>query len=263
MPEIELTFLGTGTSAGVPMIGCHCPVCQSADPRDRRTRPSALVRYDGLSVLIDMSPELRVQCLDNHIDRVDSIVVTHAHADHVMGLDDVRRFNVLGGRAIDIWADAETHAALDRCFHYAFTGPDAKDPVFKPHLVKQTIKGPFKIGQMTWMPVPLQHGRANVLGFRLGPLAYCTDVNAISEASYELLKGVEVLVLDALQPKPHPAHFSVPEAVDAARRIGAKRTWFTHITHNMFHAQMNAQLPADIQLAFDGQVVVAGAEGSR
>src|SRR5271170_8119347 len=130
--QVDLLFLGTGTSAGVPMIGCHCEVCSSTDPHDRRTRPSAMVSYQGINVLIDMTPELRVQCLANGIDRVDSIVVTHAHADHIMGLDDVRRFNVLLNRAIDVWADAKTHQSLDRCFGYAFAEPDPREPVFKP-----------------------------------------------------------------------------------------------------------------------------------
>jgi phosphoribosyl 1,2-cyclic phosphate phosphodiesterase len=259
MFPIELTFLGSGTSAGVPMIGCHCPVCRSTDPHDKRTRPSCIIRYQDLSVLIDATPELRVQCLANSIDRIDAIVVTHAHADHIMGLDDVRRFNAMTGHALDVWADKATHSALQRCFGYAFSGPDPQDPVFKPQLVAREIVGPFAIGAATWVPVPLIHGRHRVLGFRIGPLAYCTDVSAISEESFRLLDGVELLVLGALQPKPHPAHFSVPQAVEAARRIGAKQTYFTHITHNMFHAEMNAQLPPGVRLAHDGLKVVAGA----
>jgi phosphoribosyl 1,2-cyclic phosphate phosphodiesterase len=258
MFPIELTFLGSGTSAGVPMIGCHCPVCSSSDPHDKRTRPSAVIRYQNVSVLVDTTPELRVQCLANGIDRIDAIVVTHAHADHIMGMDDVRRFNALSGKPLDVWADKATLASLQRCFGYAFAGPDPNDPVFKPQLVAREIVGPFTIGQATWVPVPLIHGRHRVLGFRIGSLAYCTDVSAISEESFALLAGVEVLVLGALQPKPHPAHFSVPQAVEAAKRIGAKQTYFTHITHNMFDAEMNAQLPAGVRLAHDGLKVVAG-----
>jgi phosphoribosyl 1,2-cyclic phosphate phosphodiesterase len=199
MFPIELTFLGSGTSAGVPMIGCHCPVCRSTDPHDKRTRPSAIIRYQDLSVLVDATPELRVQCLANAIDRIDAIVVTHAHADHIMGLDDVRRFNAMSGQPLDVWADKATHSALQRCFGYAFSGPDPQDPVFKPQLVAREIVGPFAIGAATWVPVPLIHGRHRVLGFRIGPLAYCTDVSAISEESFRLLDGVELLVLGALQ----------------------------------------------------------------
>jgi phosphoribosyl 1,2-cyclic phosphate phosphodiesterase len=255
MGGIELLFLGTGTSAGVPMIGCHCPVCSSADPHDKRNRPSVLIRYDGLSILIDTTPELRVQCLAHKIDRVDTVVYTHAHADHIMGLDDVRRFNMIKNGSIDVWADDRTITALKRCFGYAFLEPDEEPKVFRPHLIHRLIEGPFEIGERTWTPVTLIHGHAHVLGFRIGPLAYCTDVSQIPEESFELLRGVDTLVLDALQPKPHPAHFSLPEAIAAAGRIGARQTWFTHITHNMFHAETNASLPPNMQLAHDGQIV--------
>jgi phosphoribosyl 1,2-cyclic phosphate phosphodiesterase len=255
MSAIELLFLGSGTSAGVPMIGCHCPVCSSTDPHDKRHRPSVLVRYDSLNILIDTTPELRVQSLAHKIDVVDTVVYTHAHADHIMGLDDVRRFNMVKNGPIDVWADDPTFAALKRCFGYAFLGPDEQPKVFRPHLVHRKIDGPFQIGSRTWTPVPLIHGEYSVLGFRIGPLAYCTDVSRIPEESFELLYGVDTLVLDALQPQPHPAHFSLPQAMEAAKRIGARQTWFTHITHNMFHAQTNASLPSNMQLAHDGQLI--------
>jgi phosphoribosyl 1,2-cyclic phosphate phosphodiesterase len=261
MSSIELLFLGTGTSAGVPMIGCHCPVCSSTDPHDKRSRPSVLVRYEGLSILIDTTPELRMQCLAHHVDFVDTVVYTHAHADHIMGLDDVRRFNMIKNGPIDVWADAKTYTALKNCFGYAFLGRDEAPKVFRPHLIHRRIDGPFQIGDRTWTPIPLIHGQVQVLGFRIGRLAYCTDVSLIPEESYELLRGVDTLVLDALQPKGHPAHFSLPEALAAASRIGARQTWFTHITHNMFHAQTNASLPSNAQLAHDGQrVEIVGLE---
>ena len=253
MSPIELLFLGTGTSAGVPMIGCRCPVCSSTDPHDKRNRPSVLIRYDGLSILIDTTPELRLQSLAYKVDRVDTVVYTHAHADHIMGLDDVRRFNMLQNGPIDVWANEKTHASLKRAFGYAFLGPDEKPKVFRPHLIPRVIEGPFEIGSRTWTPIPLIHAEFRVLGFRIGPLAYCTDVSQIPEESFELLKGVDTLVLDALQSLPHPAHFSLPQAIEAATRIGARQTWFTHITHNMFHAETNASLPAKMQLAYDGQ----------
>ena len=253
MSSIELLFLGTGTSAGVPMIGCHCPVCSSTDPHDKRNRPSVLISYEGHRVLVDTTPELRVQCLAYGIDSIDTVVYTHAHADHIMGLDDLRRFNAIKKGPIDVWADDRTYQSLHKCFSYAFLSPDAEPKVFRPHLVHRTIDGPFAIGSRTWTPIPLIHGRYHVLGFRIGPLAYCTDVNEIPEASFELLKGVDTLVLDGLQPQPHPAHFSLPQAIAAAERIGARRTLFTHITHNMLHAETNASLPPDKQLAHDGQ----------
>ncbi len=254
--EIELMLLGTGTSAGVPMIGCHCAVCESADPHDKRSRPSALVSYDGVRILIDTSPELRLQCIANHIDMIDAVVFTHAHADHVMGLDDVRRFNAMSKRSLDIWANEQTHAALERCFGYAFLPPGEGPKVFRPMLVKRVIEGPFEIGSQAWTPVPLIHGEWNVLGFRIGRLAYCTDVSRIPDKSWDLLRDLDVLVLDALQPRPHPQHFSLDEAVEAAQRIGARQTLFTHITHYLPHAETNARLPPGIRLGFDGERVV-------
>src|SRR2546423_429892 len=157
MADIELLFLGTGTSAGVPMIGCHCDVCSSTDPRDKRMRPSVLISYGDTQVLVDTTPELRLQCVANGIDRIDAVVYTHAHADHIMGLDDVRRFNALQGRPLDVWADAGTFAALDSCFGYAFKEPTPEMKVFRPHLIPRTISGPFEIADVTWTPIPLLH----------------------------------------------------------------------------------------------------------
>ncbi|MBC8105669.1 MAG: MBL fold metallo-hydrolase [Anaerolineae bacterium] len=259
MSEIELIMLGTGTSAGIPMIGCHCSVCESTDPHDKRSRPSALVSYDDLRIVIDTSPELRLQCIANRIDMIHTVVFTHAHADHVMGLDDVRRFNAISGQPIDIWANEQTHAAVGRCFDYAFLPPHEGPRVFRPQLTKRVIDGPFRIGSQAWIPIPLVHGEWPVLGFRVGGLAYCTDVSAIPEDSWSLLRDLDVLVLDALQIKKHPAHFNLEEAVDAAKRIGAGVTLFTHIAHGMAHAATNATLPANMRLAFDGERVIAHA----
>jgi phosphoribosyl 1,2-cyclic phosphate phosphodiesterase len=252
MDGMELLFLGTGTSAGIPMIGCHCPVCSSSDPRDKRMRPSAVVSYGQTRVLIDSSPELRLQCVGNGIDMIDAVVYTHGHADHIMGLDDLRRFNALKKGPLDVWADELTHKALTRCFGYAFEEPEPDLKVFRPHLVRRKIEGPFEIGGVTWTPVPLFHGDLPILGFRVGRLAYCTDVNRIPESSFELLKGLDVLVLDALQHKPHTTHFSVSEAVEVAGRIGARQTWFTHIAHALAHEATNATLPTGVRLAHDG-----------
>ena len=179
MSTVELLFLGTGTSAGVPMIGCHCAVCTSPDPRDQRTRPSVLISYGPARVLVDTTPELRLQCVANGVDRVEALVFTHAHADHIMGLDDVRRFNHAKGGPLDVWADAATHATLRRCFGYAFAEPSPDQKVFRPHLLPRQIEGPFEIGAVRWTPVPLWHGDMPVLGFRVGRLAYCTDVSRI------------------------------------------------------------------------------------
>ena len=259
MSEVELLFLGTGTSAGVPMIGCKCDVCTSTDPRDKRTRPSVVISYAAMRVLVDTTPELRLQCVANDVNRIDAVVFTHAHADHIMGLDDLRRFNYIKGGPLDLWADARTHATLERCFGYAFREPEPEMKVFRPHLIRRTIEGPFEIDSVRWTPVPLMHGDLPVLGFRIGRLAYCTDVSFIPESSFALLNDLEVLVLDALQYKRHITHFSVEEAIEAARRIGAKQTLFTHIAHSLPHELTNRALPDGMRLAYDGQIVTAGA----
>jgi phosphoribosyl 1,2-cyclic phosphate phosphodiesterase len=255
--NVELLFLGTGTSAGVPMIGCHCAVCTSPDPHDKRTRPSVLISYGNARILVDTTPELRLQCVANHIDRINAIVFTHAHADHIMGLDDVRRFNTLIGGPLDVWADQPTHDALSRCFAYAFGEPRAEEKTYRPNLLRRIIDGPFEIAGVQWTPIPLYHGDMPVLGFRVGNLAYCTDVSRIPEQSFDLLHGLDALVLDALQYKIHATHFSVEQAIEAADRIGAKQTWFTHIAHALPHAATNAALPPMMQLAYDGLTVTA------
>jgi phosphoribosyl 1,2-cyclic phosphate phosphodiesterase len=255
--ELEVLFLGTGTSAGVPMIGCHCPVCSSTDPRDHRDRPSVCISYGQARVIVDTTPELRLQCIRHSIDMIDAVVYTHAHADHMMGLDDIRRFNALKAGPLDVYADERTFAALNRCFGYAFREPEPELKVFRPHLIHRDIKGPFEIGGITWTPIPLLHGAMPILGFRVGHLAYCTDVSEIPESSYDLLNDLDVLVLDALQHKKHTTHFSLEEACAAAERIGARQTLFTHIAHAMPHAATNATLPAHLQLAYDGQRVTA------
>jgi phosphoribosyl 1,2-cyclic phosphate phosphodiesterase len=256
MSKVQVIFLGTGTSAGVPMIGCHCEVCESSDPHDKRTRPSVMFQYGGVNVLVDTSPELRLQCVTNRIDHIEAVVYTHAHADHVMGLDDLRRFNAARpGHPIDVWADERTHRALERCFGYAFVEPDPASKLFRPHLNRRFIEGPFEVAGRAWTPIPLLHGDMPVLGFRVGRVAYCTDVSKIPDESYPLLENLDVLVLDALQKKRHTTHFSLEEAVVQAQRIGARWTWFTHIAHGLSHAATNAELPGNIQLAHDGLVV--------
>ena len=253
MSTVELLFLGTGTSAGVPMIGCHCEVCSSADPHDKRLRPSVLISSGGTRVLVDTTPELRIQCLNNRIDMIDAVVMTHAHADHLMGLDDVRRFNALRHGPLDVWAEPKTHEAMTRCFGYAFQEPAPDLKVFRPHLVPREIDGNFQIGPMTWQPIRLFHGKLPILGFRVGNLAYCTDVNRIPDESWPLLENLDLLVLDALQYKSHTTHFSLDEALAVVERVKPNQTRFTHIAHALGHDAVNATLPANVKLAFDGE----------
>jgi phosphoribosyl 1,2-cyclic phosphate phosphodiesterase len=259
MPAARVTFLGTGTSHGVPMIGCPCAVCHSDDPRDRRLRPSIHLDVEGgPALLVDTATDLRQQALTSGISRVDAVLFTHSHADHVMGLDELRRFNAVKGGHIPVFADADTGADLRRSFAYAFT-PPAGPGGGVPELALTSIDGPFVVDGVPIVPVPILHGRRPILGFRIGTFAYLTDCSAIPEPSYALLEGLEVLVLDALRHRPHPTHFTVAEAVAAATRIGALQTYFTHICHDLPHAATCAALPPGMALAYDGQVVTIDA----
>jgi len=247
-----VTFLGTGTSHGVPMIGCDCAVCTSDDPRDARCRPSIYLEMDdGLRVLIDTTPDLRTQALRFDVRKVDAILFTHAHADHVMGLDEVRRFNVLSKAPMPVYADTTTVADIRRMFGYVFDS-DAPKGGAVPDLRMWTIVGPFCVGRDEVVPVPVFHGNREVLGFRLGRFAYLTDCNAIPPASRALLAGLDTLVLDALRHRPHPTHFTLDEAVGVASEIGARWTFFTHIAHDLGHAATCAALPPGMALAHDG-----------
>lgn len=247
----RVTFLGTGTSHGVPMIGCECATCRSDDPRDRRWRPSILLEMaGGLSVLVDASPDLRTQALTFDVRRVDAILFTHAHADHVLGLDEVRRYNALQGGAIPCYGDACTIAEIRRVFAYVFDPPQQGGGV--PRIEVFPLAGPFCLGRHTFVPVPVMHGSQVVLAYRVGPFAYLTDCSAIPEASWPLLEGVEVLVVDALRDRPHPTHFTVAQALEVIARLRPRTAWLTHICHDLPHAATNARLPAGVQLAYDG-----------
>lgn len=265
---MRVTMLGTGTSHGVPAIGCGCAVCRSTDPRDRRTRPSILidlrtaevappssavanaVRY----VLVDTATDLRAQALAHDVNRVDAILFTHSHADHVMGLDEVRRYNAIQQQAIGCYGDEGTLNDLRRMFSYIF---DAEPRVGGgvPKLSLFPVAGEFTLGGVDFVPVPLFHGPRLILGFRIGPFAYLTDCNRIPEASWPLLDGVRTLVLDALRDRPHSTHFSVAEALQVVERLAPDRTYFTHICHDLPHAATCARLPAGVQLAYDGLVL--------
>ncbi len=251
---MKVIFLGSGTSHGIPMIACDCPICTSADPRDRRTRTSVLLEYDGKNVLIDTAPELRLQCIANNVQRVDAVLYTHAHADHVVGLDDLRRFNERQGGPLPCYGTKMTLDHLQRMFGYAFTDTPSY-PSTKPRLLPVEIDGGFELFGRRVEPIRLVHGDVCVLGYRIGRFAYCTDCNDIPPASQEQLRDLDVLVLDALRIRPHPTHLNLEQALDWAKRIGARRTIFTHIAHEILHAEVQATLPAGIDLACDGMVV--------
>ena len=252
--NLRITFLGTGTSHGVPIIGCDCETCRSTDPRDTRLRPSIFVETGGAHVLVDAGPDLRAQALGYGIRRVDAILFTHSHADHILGIDDVRRFNALKKGPMPCHADAQTLGDIRKTFHYVFDAATPKGGGL-PSLELLPIEGPLRIGDLDVQPIPLWHGSRAILGFRFGRFAYLTDCNGLADEAWGLLEGLDAVVLDALREQPHPTHFSLSEAVEAARRIGARRTFFTHMCHHLRHEPTNARLPAGMALAHDGLVL--------
>lgn len=265
---MKLTFLGTGTSFGVPQIGCSCEVCRSPDPRDRRTRTSAVIETDGgTRLLIDTAPELRLQLIANGIDRVDAVLFTHEHADHTHGIDDLRAISVRRGAALPMYGLPHTLEQLAHRFPYIFDDrmrplPGTSKPEGRAHPLRDGER--IRIGDAEVLPLIVPHGTLSVLAYRVGPIAYVTDAKRIPDAVVEALRGVELLVVNALFRTEHPTHLSLPEAVDVAQRIGAPRTLLTHLTHDNRHADLEAELPPGIAPAFDGLVVrVEGRRGDE
>ncbi len=267
---MRFTFLGTGTSSGVPAIGCSCAVCRSDDPCDHRLRTSACLRFidpqgTQRTILIDAGPDLRQQALAADLDRLDAILLTHNHVDHTWGLDEVRRFNVVMDAPIDIYADAHTTEGIRRVFAHIFDKASNVQKSFVATLIPHRIEpgAAFDLFGLRVTPLHLLHGRLPVLGFRFDathertrseilPLAYCTDVSAIPPETWPQLSGLNTLVLDALRRRHHPTHLTLDRAVDIAAETGAVRTWFVHMSHDMPHAQTNADLPEGMALAHDG-----------
>lgn len=256
---MRLTFLGTGTSFGIPVIGCDCAACSSTDPRDRRTRHGAILELEGGNVLVDSPPELRLQLLDAGISRVDAVWYTHPHADHVHGIDDLRIFTVRGRGTLPAWVGVEHHDRMARHFDYVFDKDHPIEPgLSRPRLELRDLRHgvAVEICGAPFLPVAVPHGPSTVYGFRVGALGYVTDGKSLPADALDILRGVEVMVLNALWfGKPHPAHFNVEEAVDAARAVGAGTTYLTHLTHRVTHRELLERLPPGVEPAYDGLAI--------
>ena len=235
---------------GVPTLGCHCAVCESPDPHDKRTRPSVLLSYAGRNVVIDTTPDFRYQAMRARIDRLDAVIYTHAHADHILGLDDIRPFNLKQKGVVPLYAAPETLALLRRQFAYIFDEAPAESTV--PLVALHAIDGPFDLFGAKIIPVAAMHGSQPVLGFRIGSVAYLTDFSRVPESSKALLQNLDHFILDALRYVPHPTHSTVEQSLALVRELKPKHAWFTHICHDLGHGDANARLPENVRLAYDG-----------
>ncbi len=251
---MKVTFLGTGTSHGVPMIACNCRVCVSDNPKNKRTRTSVLVSSNGYNVLIDAAQELRLQCVRNNVTRLDAVLITHPHADHIFGLDDLRRFNMVQRMDIPIYGTAKTLHTIRNTFAYVFN--NEFDPGgYKPRFSLNTIFGSIGIGDLSIEPIEANHGNEQVTGYRFDKFAYVTDVSEIPGKSLEKLKGLDVLVLGALRYTPHVKHLNVEQALRVVEQLKPQKAYFTHMCHEIEHEEDGRKLPASVEFAFDGLVV--------
>lgn len=250
---LKLTVLGSGTSTGVPVLGCHCAVCKSEDSRNKRTRCSILLEWHDYKVLVDTATDLRFQALREGIEQVDGVLFTHAHADHVHGIDDLRTFTMGRDKSIPIFGSPGVMRRIQGLFNYIFYDPDS--PGYRPRLEVNEISGPFRLFGQKIIPIPLIHGHGESLGYRMGNLAYLVDCSAIPKSSWPLLKGLEVLVIDALRFRDHQSHFNVSEAIKVARCLDVPKTLLTHLTHDIDYPRHAAGLPPGVEFAYDGQTL--------
>ena len=247
----KVTFLGTGTSHGVPMIACNCKVCTSNNPKNKRMRTSVLISQNGYNILIDATPELRLQCIKNNVTRLDAVLITHPHADHIFGLDDLRRFNMVQRMDIPIYGTSETLDTIRNVFSYVFNNePDPGG--YKPRFSLNTINSNLKIGNLSIESIEAIHGNGEVTGYRFEKFAYITDASEIPEKSLEKLQGLDVLVLGALRYVPHVKHFSIDQALHVVKQLKPRKTYFTHMCHDIEHEEDSRKLPAGVEFAFDG-----------
>ncbi|MEL6964126.1 MAG: MBL fold metallo-hydrolase [Pseudomonadota bacterium] len=252
---MKVTVLGCGTSSGVPMIGCRCAVCTSDDPRNKRRRCAIAVQSNDTTILIDTPPELRLQCVEAGIDRIDAVLFTHAHADHVNGLDDLRGFNVVQNKSLDAIADAGVLERIKSRFDYAFQPRDPKGHWWRPCLNPVQMDGPFMVGDILVRPIVQQHGRSPSWGFRIGNFAYSPDVNGFPPESFEALEGLDVWMIDCLRDKPHPSHAHVDMTMGWIERLKPKRAILTHMSHELDFSELEARLTDGIEPAVDGMVI--------
>ncbi|HBG00755.1 MAG TPA: MBL fold metallo-hydrolase [Firmicutes bacterium] len=250
---MEITFLGTGTSHGVPVITCNCNVCQSGDPKNKRTRSSLWVRDKGTGILIDTATEFRLQALKANIQRVDGVLYTHCHADHVFGFDDLRVFSKLTNKSIPVYGNEPTILELRDVFSYVFR--ETQEGGGKPQVETIVVEHSFQVQDLLVQPIPVLHGLLPIFGYRLGKLAYITDCSYIPPSSLEMLQDLDILIFGVIRHEPHPTHMHVEQAVDLARTLRAKRTYFTHISHLLEHEELSKVLPEGIFLAYDGLTI--------
>lgn len=250
---MRITFLGTGTAQGIPVINCSCSVCKSENPLNNRLRTSILIQTKQTSILIDTTPDLRQQMLRHPVDRIDAVLYTHSHADHIYGLDTLRRYNQIQNERIPTYANLATMQRLKKIFDYAFGERELN--LGLPNLSSNYINGVFSINELEITPIDLFHGNQTILGFRIGDFAYCTDVSSIPEQSYTKLQNLKTLVLNALREQEHPTHLSLDQAIDESKKINAENTYLIHLSHKIDHDKHGSRLPESIYLAYDGLVL--------